>query len=51
MTDRTQFILITHRRGTMDEADMLYGVTMQEKGVSKLLELKTSEMAKKLGLE
>ena len=51
MTDRTQFILITHRRGTMDEADMLYGVTMQEKGVSKLLELKTAEMARKLGLE
>lgn len=51
MTDHTQFILITHRRGTMDEADMLYGVTMQEKGVSKLLELKTAEMAKKLGLE
>lgn len=51
MTGSTQFILITHRRGTMDEADMLYGVTMQEKGVSKLLELKTAEMAKKLGLE
>ena len=51
MTENTQFILITHRRGTMDEADMLYGVTMQEKGVSKLLELKTAEMAKKLGLE
>lgn len=51
MTGSTQFILITHRRGTMDEADMLYGVTMQEEGVSKLLELKTAEMAKKLGLE
>ena len=51
MTGSTQFILITHRRGTMDEADMLYGVTMQEQGVSKLLELKTAEMAKKLGLE
>jgi len=51
MTGSTQFILITHRRGTRDEADMLYGVTMQEKGVSKLLELKTAEMAKKLGLE
>ena len=51
MTNNTQFILITHRRGTMDEADMLYGVTMQEKGVSKLLELKTAEMAKKLGLD
>ena len=51
MTDNTQFILITHRRGTMDEADILYGVTMQEKGVSKMLELKSSEMAKKFGLD
>ncbi len=51
MTEDTQFILITHRRGTMEEADMLYGVTMQEKGVSKLLELKTAEMARQLGLE
>ena len=50
MTKNTHFILITHRRGTMEEADVLYGVTMQEKGVSKLLELKTAEMAKKLGL-
>lgn len=50
MTGNSQFILITHRRGTMDEADMLYGVTMQEEGVSKLLELKTAEMAKQLGL-
>ncbi len=50
MTKNTQFILITHRRGTMEEADVLYGVTMQEKGVSKLLELKTAEMARKLGL-
>lgn len=50
MTDNTQFILITHRRGTMEEADMLYGVTMQEKGVSKLLELKTAEMATKFDL-
>lgn len=51
ITDNTQFILITHRRGTMEEADVLYGVTMQEKGVSKLLELKTAEMVEKLGLE
>ena len=51
MTDETQFILITHRRGTMEEADMLYGVTMQEHGVSKLLELKTAEMVEKLKLE
>lgn len=50
MTKNTQFILITHRRGTMEEADVLYGVTMQEDGISKLLELKTAEMAKKLGL-
>ena len=50
MTKNTQFILITHRRGTMEEADVLYGVTMQEEGVSKLLELQTAEMAKKLGI-
>lgn len=34
MTDNTQFILITHRRGTMEEADVLYGVTMQDEGIS-----------------
>ena len=39
MSDRTQFLVITHRRGTMEEADMLYGVTMQEKGVSTVIEL------------
>ena len=50
MTGNTQFILITHRRGTMEEADVLYGITMQEEGVSKLLELKTAEMAKRLGI-
>ena len=50
MTGNTQFILITHRRGTMEEADVLYGVTMQEEGVSKILELRTADMAKKLGL-
>lgn len=51
MTDRTQFISITHRRGTMEEADVLYGVTMQEKGVSKLIELQTAELAAQMGLE
>lgn len=51
MTDKTQFISITHRRGTMEEADVLYGVTMQEKGVSKLIELQTAELAAKMGLE
>ena len=39
MTDRTQFIVITHRRGTMEAANVLYGVTMQEDGVSKILRL------------
>lgn len=42
---KTQFILVTHRRGTMEAADLLYGVTMQEKGVSKLLTLKLDEAA------
>lgn len=50
MNDRTQFIAITHRRGTMEEADMLYGVTMQDEGISKLLSLKADEAEEKLGL-
>ncbi len=41
----TQFIVVTHRRGTMEAADVIYGVTMQEKGVSKLLELNINELA------
>ncbi|MBE7021765.1 MAG: chromosome segregation protein SMC [Ruminococcaceae bacterium] len=41
---KTQFILVTHRRGTMECADMIYGVTMQEKGVSKLLKLDLDEI-------
>ena len=44
----TQFICVTHRRGTMESADMLYGVTMQEKGITKLLELNVAELEKKL---
>ena len=43
LTDKTQFITITHRRGTMEEADVLYGVTMQEKGISKLLKMTVDE--------
>jgi len=39
ISSETQFIVITHRRGTMEEADVLYGVTMQEDGVSKVLKL------------
>ena len=48
-SDNTQFILITHRRGTMEEADVLYGVTMQQEGVSKLLELNVGEVEEKIG--
>ncbi len=51
LTEETQFILITHRRGTMEEADVLYGVTMQDEGISKLLELRASEVASKLGIK
>ncbi len=49
-SDHIQFITITHRRGTMEEADVLYGVTMQEKGVSKLLTINVGEMEKQLKL-
>ena len=47
---KTQFIVITHRRGTMEEADALFGVTMQEQGVSKILHLDLNELEKELGL-
>ncbi|MFV0498092.1 MAG: chromosome segregation protein SMC [Candidatus Fimivivens sp.] len=50
LTERTQFITITHRRGTMEEADVLYGVTMQEEGVSKLLKLNVSEIEKSFNI-
>ncbi len=43
LTDQTQFILITHRRGTMEGADVLYGVTMQENGISRLLKLDVAD--------
>jgi chromosome segregation protein len=49
-TDKTQFITITHRRGTMEEADVLYGVTMQEDGISKLLRM-DMEDTKQMKLE
>ncbi len=44
--DKTQFIVITHRRGTMEQADVLMGVTMQEKGVSSVIELDLAEAQK-----
>ena len=51
MNENTQFIVITHRRGTMEEADVLYGVTMQEEGVSKLLKLDPKQVGKELGVQ
>ena len=48
MNRRTQFIAITHRRGTMEEADVLYGVTMQDEGVSKLLKMSAAEIEQHL---
>ena len=45
----TQFIVITHRKPTMNQADVLFGVTMQEKGVSKIVSVKLSEVETKLG--
>lgn len=46
MCERSQFAIITHRRGTMEACDTLYGVTMQQKGVSKLLQLNIDEVEK-----
>ena len=46
MTDKTQFIVITHHRATMEEADVLYGVTMQEKGVTTVLSVDLEEAEK-----
>ena len=51
MSSSTQYIIITHRRGTMEVANMIYGVTMQQDGVSKLLELKIDEISQKLGVD
>ena len=51
MSDKTQFIVITHRRGTMEEADVLYGVTMQEQGVSRVLTINLNDVEKELKLK
>ncbi len=51
LTERTQFIVITHRRGTMEEADVLYGVTMQEQGISKMLTINLNDMARELEIQ
>jgi len=50
LSDSTQFIVITHRRGTMEESDTLYGVTMQEQGVSRILQLDMDELIERLGI-
>jgi len=50
LAKKTQFIVITHRRGTMEASDVLYGVTMQEQGVSKLLRLDLNQMEEYLGI-
>ncbi len=50
LSQKTQFIIITHRRGTMEASDVLYGVTMQEQGVSKLLRLDLNQMEEQLGI-
>ena len=51
MSDKTQFIVITHRRGTMEEADVLYGVTMQEQGVSRMLTINLNDVEKELKIK
>ena len=50
LSQKTQFIVITHRRGTMEASNVLYGVTMQEQGVSKLLRLDLNQMTEMLGI-
>ena len=49
--DHTQFIVITHRRGTMEEADTLYGVTMQEQGISRILTINLNDVEKELNIK
>ncbi|WP_425288218.1 chromosome segregation protein SMC [Pseudoflavonifractor phocaeensis] len=51
MCANTQFIVITHRRGTMEEADTLYGVTMQEQGVSRMLSINLNDVEKELNIK
>ena len=50
-SEKTQFIVITHRRGTMEAADMLYGITMPDRGISKVLSMNVNEVEKKMGGE
>ncbi len=50
LSHKTQFIVITHRRGTMEAADVLYGVTMQEQGISKILSVDINQVARELNI-
>jgi len=51
MSEKTQFIVITHRRGTMEEADVLYGVTMQEQGVTRVLTINLNDVERELNIK
>ena len=50
-SNKTQFVIITHRRGTMEAAERLYGVTMHEKGISDVISIDVSEIEKKIGVD
>ncbi|MBQ7124979.1 MAG: chromosome segregation protein SMC, partial [Clostridia bacterium] len=48
-SEKTQFISITHRRGTMEASDMLYGITMPDRGISRVLSMNVNEVEQKIG--
>ncbi len=50
-SEKTQFVVITHRRGTMEASDMLYGITMPDRGISKVLSMNVNEVEQKIGGE
>ena len=50
-SEKTQFVIITHRRGTMEAAERLYGVTMHEKGISDVLSIDLAELEQKIGVK
>ena len=49
-SEKTQFLVITHRRGTMESADMIYGVTMPERGISRVIGMNVNEVEQKIGV-